>query len=225
MTRKTNLLREEPKSTNKNNKCKLSKLTLKLILKRLNLPSKLLNKDSLIWPKINFQSLSLTVLLQEVSMWCSMRSWSSSTNNLHGLLRKSNSQIQVSFKDCKLLTREEFLPTLWKESKNWPKIQRCKFQELIPFHKLLVVCGGGFWLFKVMQRLSRTLSQRRTRLTIWCKSWRDQRMNFKLLKTTSLKCKKWSTTWLISFKRPKATWILTRLKQTNSKLSLKGPKN
>lgn len=166
MIRRTKLLKEELKSVKKNNKCKCSRLTLKLTWRKPSLHFKLPNKVLLTWQKINSQSLNLIQLHLAVLMLYWMLSWFSSIKSLHGLLLKKNLQIQVSYKDYKQSTRVEFQQIPWKESKNWLKIQRCKFQELIQSQKQQVDYGDGSWLLKVTLRLSRILSQRKTKSTI-----------------------------------------------------------
>ncbi len=158
-----------------------------------------------------------------MSYW--MRSWSSSTKNPLGQLPKNNLLIQVSSKDCKQSTREEFQPTRWREFRSSLKIRRCKFRELIRSQKLPVVFGDGFWLLKGMQKHSKTSSQRRTKWTTWCRNWKDQKTNFKHWRTISPKSRKSSIIWLTNSRRPKAIWIPTKIKQTNFKSSWKELKN
>lgn len=211
------LLKEELKSVKKNKKCKCLRLMLKLIWKKLNLHSKPLSKVLLTWQKINFQLLSLIQLHQVVLMLYWMLSWFFSIKSHHGLLLKKNSQIQVSCKDYKQLTRVEFQQILWKEFKSWLKIQRCKSQESIQSQKLQVVYGDGSWPSKGMPKPLKISSQRKTKSIIWCRNSKDLRMSFKLLKITSLKYNKQSITWLNSCKRPKATWTLINNKLISCK--------
>lgn len=76
MTRKTNLLKEEHKSTRRKWKCRLWKPMPKPILRRPNPHFKLLNKVLQTWQKTSFLSSNLTVRHQAVLMSSSMPSWS-----------------------------------------------------------------------------------------------------------------------------------------------------